>query len=382
MPNEQIDQARSINEPREHREGYLKYQKLLRVKRSLRDREVADCAAKCVLLVYQYLCANLFEVTIDPCIDPSERKVDVAKGCSLKLHQYFHSSADAGRLRLEVLKKLKKLDLVVFDYESARDEQPLFVKHVNLGKFYMFHRIKRMFDILRRRRSTKPPLNLKETRQKLTNEMINQHQSFSKYCCQWNIFWVKRSRDSSSGSVKQGQGFKRFYCDKRDWVSCFFFEQYIQHFDQDPTHHYNMDEHMKCFIEKYHERGVDETVQAFKALNIFRLTGGRRCEGNFVPGYAMNFYNGRKAQRSIHMVEQYGNWTTGPEISNLSSDEQPLVSEFMPKLTIPGEPSPNGSTTGLLDVPMQVGKSVERLAAETVVPIHRKKRWVNYKNRC
>ena len=147
----------------------------------------------------------------------------------------------------------------------------------------------------------------------------------------------------------------------------------------DATHHYNMDERMKCFIEKYHERGVDETVQAFKALNIFRLTGGRRCEGNFVPGYAMNFYNGRKTQRSIHMVEQYGNWTTGPHISSLSSDERPLVSEFMPKLTIPGEPSPNGSTTGLLGVPMQVSQSVERLAAETVVPIHRKKRRINLK---
>ena len=42
MPNEQIDQARSINEPREHREGYLKYQDLLRVKQSLRDRDVVD----------------------------------------------------------------------------------------------------------------------------------------------------------------------------------------------------------------------------------------------------------------------------------------------------------------------------------------------------
>ena len=42
MPNELMDQAGSINEPREHREGYLKYQKLLRVKRSLRDRDVVD----------------------------------------------------------------------------------------------------------------------------------------------------------------------------------------------------------------------------------------------------------------------------------------------------------------------------------------------------
>merc|ERR1719291_985456 len=218
-----------------------------------------------------------------------------------------------------------------------------------------------MFEILRRRRSTKPPLNLKETRQKLTNEMINQHQSFSKYCYQWNIFWLKRSRDSSSGSVKQGQGFKRFYCDKRDWVSCFFFEQYIQHFDQDPTHHYNMDKHMKCFIEKYHERGVDETVQAFKALNIFRLTGGRSCDGNFVPGYAMKFYNGRKTQRS----ELHGNWTTGGSASDYDNW---LISRMprsrMPRLTIPDEPSADGSTTGLLDLPMEVGQSVESVASE------------------
>ena len=117
-------------------------------------------------------------------------------------------------------------------------------------------------------------------------------------------------------------------------MSCFFFEQYIQHFDQDPTHHYNMDEHMKCFMKKYHKRGVDKTVLAFKALNIFRSTGGRRCEESFVPGYAMNFYSGRKTQRSIHMVEPYGNWRTDPHISNLSSDELPLVCEFMPRLTI------------------------------------------------
>ena len=58
MPNEQMDQARSINKPREHREGYLKYQKLLRVKRILRDHDVADFAAKCVLLMAVPICSR------------------------------------------------------------------------------------------------------------------------------------------------------------------------------------------------------------------------------------------------------------------------------------------------------------------------------------
>ena len=306
--------------------GAAKYKRVKDIQRELPASKVEEMAVHCFHNSYQFLLVRCFQMEFILTLDTQQLEQSIADRYNIFLETFFDQFRKAHydwccgpddyflELRAEVLKKLSGLNLFVLDDES---DGAITVKMVNHSVWFMFHKLKRLFDkrfAMPRniQNNITPVLYLPECIKELAQQMALSNEAILHYCVTNKYFSVRYDGQSpfQRKFIERGEKYDEFCNSSHEWEVYLIHRMYetksLLHAEREFSYLF-----VDALFEKYHERFVPLCVEAIMELGIVKAPPTNK-PGGFMPG--RNYQSNSYIADRIYSIELYARPAVSPAL--------------------------------------------------------------------